>query len=183
MIPTREQSLLLWDKYNLPSPKRIHMEAVAKLAFYLAKKITDHDPRITIDLKLLEAAALLHDIDKNVTKREGERHPDTAVRILKELGFNEVAEVVRKHPLHSILDPTIAPKTWEEKLLYLADKMTKYEVIGVEHRFKLWYMEKLPPDAFKELDAALPKVKALEKEILEMAGLTFEQIRTDSQTI
>lgn len=179
MIPTRSQCLALWDKYNLPSAKRIHVEEVAKLAKYFANKLNVENLKFKVNLELVEAAALLHDIDKNVTKRPGERHPDTAVRILKEMRFNEVADVVSKHSLHTILNPSLAPQTWEEKIVYLADKMTKFEVIGVVHRFKLWYKESLPSDAVAELDAALPKVKALEQEIYQAAGITFANIQKD----
>lgn len=179
MIPTRDQCLKLFDRYQLPSAKRIHVEEVTKLALYLARKFQNPKSKIQIDEKLVEAAALLHDIDKNIKRKEGERHPDTAVRILLELGFTEVAEVVRKHSLHLILNPERAPKTLEEKIVYLADKMTKYEIIGVEHRFKLWYKENLPPQAVAELDAAFPKVKELEKEIYTLCGITFADIQKD----
>ena len=181
MIPNRTQCLILFDRYKLPSPKRIHVEEVAKLAKYFASKIKNQKSKIKINEKLLEAAALLHDIDKMIPKRAGERHPDTAVRVLKELGCSEVAEVVRRHPLHAILDPELAPRTGEEKFLYLADKMTKYEVIGVDHRFRLWYKEHLPPEAVMELDAAFPKVKVLEKEIYEMLGITYADVQKTFQ--
>jgi len=179
MIPNRIQCLSLWDKYNLPSAKRIHVEEVTQLAKFLASKLKAQNSKFKVSMELIEAAALLHDIDKNVTKQPGERHPDTAVRILQELGFDEVAEVVRKHSLHAILDPELTPKTWEEKIVYLADKMTKYEVIGIDHRFKLWYMEHLPPQAVAQLDAALPKVKQLEQEIYQAAGITFVDIKRE----
>ncbi|MBI4066465.1 hypothetical protein HY411_02000, partial [Candidatus Gottesmanbacteria bacterium] len=83
------------------------------------------------------------------------------------------------HPLHAILDPAIAPKTIEEKLLYLADKMVKYEVIGVDGRFRLWNDEHLPVEEQEILDAAYPKVKELEKEVLGMIGMEPEEfVRT-----
>ncbi|MEK7165339.1 MAG: HD domain-containing protein [Patescibacteria group bacterium] len=189
MIPTRAQCLFLFDRYQLPSQKRIHVEAVTKLAIYFANKLINQNPQpkvgqplaetIKINLELLQAAALLHDIDKNIPKREGERHPDTAVRVLKELGFPEVAEVVAKHSLHFILSHDTTPVSWEEKLLFLSDKMTKYEVIGVEHRFKLWYKENLSPDAITELDASFPKVKLLEQEIYRAANVTFADVKRE----
>lgn len=177
MIPTRKQCLALFDRYGLPSQKRIHVEAVARLALFLAKKLQDKG--LNIDLSLVEAAALLHDVDKNAPKRAGERHPDTAVRLLNELGLTEVAAVVRKHSLHAILDPELMPQTWEEKLVYLSDKMTKYEVIGVDHRFRLWYAERLPPEAVAQLNTSFPKVKALETEIYKAAGITFADIHKE----
>ena len=179
MIPTRDICLKLFDLHKLPTQKKIHVEEVARLAKFFASKIKIKNPNVKINMELVEAAALLHDIDKNVTKREGERHPDTAVRIMKELGFTELVDIIRKHSVHCILNPELTPTTWEEKLVFLSDKMVKYELIGVDHRFKLWYKEQLPPQAVAELDAAYPKVKALEKEILDACGLTFNELQTE----
>jgi hypothetical protein len=88
----------------------------------------------------------------------------------------EVAAVVKAHSLHAILDPTIAPKTLEEKIVYFADKMVKYDIVGVDRRFALWRAEKLPPDAMRILDQTYPEVKRLEQEILSLAGLTLEEV-------
>ncbi len=126
---------------------------------------------IDIDVQLLVAGALLHDIDKSIPKLPGEQHPDTAVRILREEGMDAVAALVRTHPLHAILEPAICPKTWEEKLLYLADKTVKQEIITVDKRFALWNDERLTKKAQTILDAAYPRVKDLEKEILSSIGL------------
>lgn len=169
MIPTRQQTKALWDKYHLPQKKRMHVELVARVAMKLAKKISVNRP-------LLLAAALLHDIDKAVEKLPGERHPDAAVRILREEGMEEVADLVKTHPLHSILDPAIAPKTQEEKLLYLADKMVKYDIVGVDRRFALWRDEQLPWEEQAVLDASYPNVKALEQEVFNSTGLSLEDI-------
>lgn len=165
MIPTEDQVKRLWDKYGLPERKRRHVTLVARVAGFFASRVSasTHQP---INASLLRAAALLHDIDKNIPRLPGEQHPDTGVRILKEEGMEEVAELVKTHPLHAILDPAICPKTWEEKILYLADKMVKDEVIGVDARFALWNDEHLPADQQKILDESYPKIKALEKEIL-----------------
>ncbi|MBI5619911.1 hypothetical protein HY950_03045, partial [Candidatus Gottesmanbacteria bacterium] len=84
-------------------------------------------------------------------------------------GMEEVAALVKAHPLHAILDPLTAPKTWEEKILFLADKMVKYKIIGVDGRFALWNAEHLPAGQQAILDASYPKVKELEKEIAKLA--------------
>lgn len=179
MIPTRAQCLLLFDRYSLPSQKRIHVEAVTKLAKFLASKIKNQNAKIKINEELLEAAALLHDIDKNIPRKEGEKHPDTAVKVLTELGYDEVASIIATHSLHCILDSETAPQSWEAKILFLADKMTKYEVIGVDHRFKLWYRENLPPAAVAELKACYPLVKALQKELFTVAGITVGEVEQE----
>jgi len=87
-----------------------------------------------------------------------------------------VAELVKTHPLHAILDLNISPKTWEEKLLYLADKMVKYDIVGVDERFRLWNEEHLPAQEQNILDQSYPKVKALEQEVFNTAGITLSEV-------
>lgn len=176
MIPDEQQAKALWDKYHLPENKRVHVELVAKAAMFFAKQITKRNGQETINNKLLLAGALLHDIDKAAEKLPGEKHPDTAVRILREGGMEEVAALVKTHPLHAILDLEIAPKTLEEKLLYLSDKMVKYEIISVDKRFDLWRAEKLPDDARRILEETYPIVKTLEKEIFSLIGVKPEMV-------
>ena len=169
MIPTEEQAKALWKKYRLPNKKRVHVRLVAHVAMFFAKYIL-------VNKKLLLAAALLHDIDKAVPAKPGEQHPDAAVRILREEGMDEVADVVLSHPLHAILDPAITPATWEQKLLFLADKMVKYDIVGVDQRFALWNEEHLPPKEQAILDKSYPNVKALEQEVFELAQISLGDI-------
>lgn len=175
MIPTENEAKKLWEKYRLPENKRVHVALVARVAVYLGTRMNERG-QANINIALLNAAALLHDIDKVALRRTGERHPDTAVRILREEGFSEVADVVVAHSLHAILDPAIAPRTWEQKLLYLADKMVKYDIVGVDKRFALWRDEHLPTDAEKILDESYPRVKRLEKEVFDMTGITPQDL-------
>lgn len=169
MIPTRAQAVSLWRKYHLPPYKRHHCTVVAALACTLARALMEHG--IPVNERLVEAAALLHDIDKAIQRLPGEHHPDTGVRILREEGFAEIADVVRTHPLHAILDQNISPKTWEERLLFLSDKMVKHNVVGVDARFALWRGEHLPPEAVRILDEAYPEVKKMEREVASLLGV------------
>ncbi len=176
MIPTEIQAKALWEKYHLPEKKRIHVSLVAKVALWFAKELRSKNTEVKIDDRLLNAAALLHDIDKAIPKLPGEGHPDTAVRILQGEGMDEIAAIVKTHSLHAIVDPTICPKTWEERLLYLADKMVKFEVITVDIRFALWRAEDLAAEARMMLDTTYPLVKAWEKEILGMIHVAPEEV-------
>jgi putative nucleotidyltransferase with HDIG domain len=165
MIPNEDQVNALWEKYHLPDKKRIHVALVGRVAMYFASKFQ-------VDKKLLLAAALLHDIDKSV----GGKHPERAVAILQKEGMSEVAEIVKTHALHLILDPKKSPKTWEQKLLYLADKMVKYDIVGVDKRFVLWNEENLPPKEQEILNACYPKVKKLEQEVFKLAQILPDDI-------
>lgn len=170
MIPTAHEVKALWETYHLSDGKRHHCKLVAKVAVFFATAMRAKN--LQIDIDLLRAAALLHDIDKGTPQLPGERHPDAAVRLLKNEGMPEVASVVKTHSLHTILDAGSAPKTREEKLLYLADKMVKHDVIGIDERFSAWRAEHLPPQAVAELNAAYPKVRELQREICVTCGFT-----------
>lgn len=181
MIPTASQAKALWKQYALPPHKQHHAALVALVSRILAGQV-ERSLGICIQKDLLSAGALLHDIDKNIPSLPGERHPDTAVRILQELDMPEVARLVKTHPLHAILDDRIAPRTWEEKLLFLADKMTKQDVITVDERFRLWKEEHTPPDMQTILDNAYPKVKELEEEMLGVIRLTQKDVINSCKT-
>lgn len=176
MIPDEPQIKQLWDKYQLPDKKRLHVALVAKVALFLAKELRSKNENVRINDELLLAASLLHDIDKNAPKLSGEQHPDAGVRILRQEGMEEVAGLIKTHPVHAILDPKIAPKTIEEKLLFLADKMVKFEILTVDNRFALWNAEHLPQKEQKTLDQCYPKVKALEKEIFDVIAIPPEEV-------
>ena len=96
--------------------------------------------------------------------------------MLCEKGFGEVADLIKMHSLPSILNQTMALKTWEEKLLFLSDKMVKHEIITVDERFRLWRKEDLPQDTVIMLDAAFPLVKKLEKEVVDIIGITAKDV-------
>ena len=54
--------------------------------------------------------------------QEPQLAPEQTVRQAVEEGMGEVADIVKTHSLHAILDPRIKLATWEQKLLYLADQ-------------------------------------------------------------
>ncbi|MFC1646998.1 HD domain-containing protein [Patescibacteria group bacterium] len=177
MIPTGKKCRELWDKYEVSEYKRKHMEIVAKVARLLATKTKSQKPKAKINIDLLFAACLLHDLDKNVPKTPGEKHPDAAVRILNDEKMGEVAKLVATHSLHNIIDSDLKPKSIEEKILFLSDKMVKDDVITVDERFRLWKDERLPLQEQTILDKSYPLVKALEDEIMTSLSITPDDIK------
>ncbi len=175
MIPDEHTILDLWNVYDLPESKRNHSRFVARVALFFAQRVSDAIS-VPIDTALLYAGAMLHDLDKNIKKAKDEHHPDTGVRVLCEKGFGEVADLIKTHSLPSILNQTNALKTWEEKLLFLSDKMVKAYIITVDERFRLWRKESLPQDTVIMLDATYPLVKALEKEVFDIIGISAKDV-------
>jgi len=143
---------------------------------------------IKLDTSCLDAATLLHDIDKNTVKLPGEQHPDACIRIVRAHGYDELVPLIRSHPLHSVLDPAICPKTVEEIILYVADKITKYEPIGLEARFALWKREPMAPGGQDILSRSYLPARQLahslwkrlgvgEKDVLRKSRMEYSSIR------
>ena len=61
-LPDRETVARLLDEANLPDGIRVHSEGVARVAVAAAELVAGSG--IPVDGWLVEAAALLHDIDK-----------------------------------------------------------------------------------------------------------------------
>jgi len=176
MIPSDAQIAKLWDTYDLPPRKRIHSSLVARLADFIAENVREKNPELEVNTGSIHAAAMLHDIDKNVPKKEGETHPDASVRILKENGMEEIAHIVSTHPLHAVLDPSLCPRTIEEKIVFGADKMVKYDIIGIDARFDLWRNEALPPEQQTIVTDAFPLVVSLIHELEQVSGVDLSDI-------
>jgi len=129
-IPSREECLDILNKNKTPSNVVEHCKIVCKVAEEITDKLIENG--IKVNKKLVTAAALLHDIE-----REKVDHIKEGITLIKNLGFPEVAEVMRKHSLHGIEDENRQPKTIEEKIVFYADKRVKgNEIVSIEERFE-----------------------------------------------
>jgi uncharacterized protein len=87
------------------------------------------------DLRILRAAALLHDIDGDVHVREGHHlaAADFASKILNEEGWQEddIRAVIHCIRCHRFRDRTEEPQTIEAKVLFDADKLDAIGAVGI----------------------------------------------------
>lgn len=67
MIPTREECFELIRRYRMLPHIVQHSKLVAKVALLIARKLNSHGQNL--DLALVEAGALLHDITKTMSIR------------------------------------------------------------------------------------------------------------------
>ncbi len=119
--PSREEIEALWKKYNTPAPVRAHCEAVALRAGELAGQTG-----LTLNLELLNAACLLHDL---VRDRPGHARAG-GERLVRE-GWPEVGALVSVH--HDLPREAGA----EAALLFLADKLVQEtRPVTLEERFQ-----------------------------------------------
>lgn len=72
-----------------------HSLKVRDVALFLCHKLLTSNPELDCDL--IGAAAMLHDITKTRSFITGEKHSDTGNLLLRELGYNEIGDIVRQH--------------------------------------------------------------------------------------
>jgi len=95
MIPDRERCLELMERYGMLENIVAHSLEVTKVALFLSLELNKKGQKI--DLPLVEAASLLHDIAKTACLKTKEDHTESGYRLLKEIGYERVGEIVAQH--------------------------------------------------------------------------------------
>ena len=128
-IPSREQCLQILKNNKTPSNVIEHCKVVAKVAEEIADNLIKKG--INVSKELVIAGTLLHDIE-----RHKDNHVARGAELVKKLGYPEVAKVVSKHTLHKVEIEENQPKTFEEKIVFYADKRVKNDkVVSLKGRY------------------------------------------------
>jgi uncharacterized protein len=133
-IPSREECLALMEDQGMLPNIRSHSLQVARVARVLAVHLPASSP--PLDLALLEAGALLHDIAKTECLTTKKKHTEIGAAFLESLGYPEVAEIVAQHVNlnhgHSRPD-----RITEVELVHYADKRVLHEaIVDLPTRFR-----------------------------------------------
>ncbi|MFW6254456.1 MAG: HD domain-containing protein [Chitinivibrionales bacterium] len=175
VFPAFDEALGLLNKYNL-TPSRIkHSIGVAKTARALARRVIRRNPQVSISPERVEIAALLHDIGRGI---KGD-HEANSMKILKKEGYPQLVPLVR-HGTHyearkirGIDDPSTLPCGLENKIVAYAD--TRYRLAPVTLQQRLEEIRRRrggDGEKMQALQMAMPRILALEKEVLDLAGLS-----------
>lgn len=124
---------------------------------------------IPVDVGLIEAAALLHDIDKLETRDGLGIHGVAGAATLEAMGFAELGPPVASHPLSALLDDARFPRGWPSVAVSVADKHVAQEFMTVDER--LDDMARRYPHFRAEINAARRPAHALERELADAVGL------------
>ncbi|MHA1265002.1 MAG: HDIG domain-containing metalloprotein [Candidatus Helarchaeota archaeon] len=128
---TRSTALSLLQQIGLPKHIIQHSIAVAEKALAIAQQLIDAGH--SVNLKIVEIGALLHDIGRIEAK--GLPHASRGGHILRSYNYpDSIARIAETHSLN----PT-HPSTLEEKIVYYTDKIIKGTTeISVDLRFAQW---------------------------------------------
>lgn len=204
-LPTRRQCLRLMQEYRVPLHIFRHCRKVNKLAFFLARRLKENG--VPVDAELVDRASLLHDFvrvcdleqpndvdfsrpitgkDKAKwqqirTRYNNSSHEDAACEILKSR-YLVLAETVRKHKYACILDARTGPVTWEEKIVYYADKRVMHDrIVALAERLEEGHRRNADlhtgrTDDRIDTEKVDRLIHILEQEILAKAGLNADEI-------
>lgn len=129
-IPSTEECEILLEIANVPQGVRTHSRTVAAVACELGRRLNDAGYRL--NLPLIKAAGLLHDIAKG-------EHDHAAVGASHLSDYPEVAEIVAAHT-DIIISPVL--RLSEKEIIYLADKIVKEDkLVSLQSRFS-WALDK-----------------------------------------
>jgi putative nucleotidyltransferase with HDIG domain len=171
-VPDRDTVLRLLDEAELPEGIRVHSHGVARVAVAAAGLVAEAG--IPVDGWLVEAAALLHDIDKPEIRRSGGEHGIVGARRLEAAGHEELAMPVASHPITALLDDDRFPIGWPSVLVAAADRHVAQAFVTVDGR--LDDMKLRHPEYAESIEAARRPAHALEAEVADAAGLTVEEL-------
>jgi len=170
-IPSRRECLRLLEENGVYPNIIEHSKTVTEIALEYGRKIKHNGGQV--NLRLLEAAALLHDISKHEGLGKDTNseitHPEAGARKLREVELPEVADVVEVHGFGKIFEPQKL-NTWEKKLVYYADKRVNHDK-RVNLGERLDYLINRYPHGAGMFRKAKPLLLKLEKDIFERAGV------------
>lgn len=133
MIPTREDCLKLMFRYGMLENIMDHSLEVARVALALSNELNRKGQKI--DIALVEAAALLHDLTKTECLKSKEDHALTGARLLRDIGCERVGEVIGEHIRLS--QKTDTAQISEEEVVNYADKRVRHDrIVSLEERFE-----------------------------------------------
>lgn len=132
MIPDKALCLDVLAKESVPEHIRVHSMMVADVALKIAAALNAKGHKI--DLALLEAGALLHDVMKMKSIESGGNHATQGGERVAELGFAELSPLVARHVDLGEWEPN-GPVT-EVELVNYSDKRVRHtEVVTLDERF------------------------------------------------
>ncbi len=165
MIPTPEQCYELMEMYDMLPNIVEHSKLVRRVAVTLARLL--QQAQCPLDMALVEAGALLHDITKSRAIVSGENHTATGAELLMQHGYPRVAEVVAQHVnLHPLtLDSACIT---EAEVVNYADKRVMHDqLVDLEQRF----LDIL--DRYGKSIERVERIKGTEKEVRRVENKIF----------
>ena len=181
-VPSRTAAAALLLSLSPPAWHLGHVRAVAEIAGWLAARCAARG--VAVDQALVEAAALLHDVDKALPASDPAAalpHGEGSAAWLASRGMAELAPAIVAHPLTRLLDAEadawLASASVEELIVAYADKRAGQRLGSLDMRFAGWRHRY--PDSWSADDDARARTRAgmLETTVCAHAGVAPAAVR------
>jgi metal-dependent HD superfamily phosphatase/phosphodiesterase len=167
-----------FKRYRYPDWLETHSRVVGGIAETLVA--ARRRGAAKIDAEAVVLAAYLHDIGRSPLLAGDPRdHNILSGLVLAAEGLEPCVALARRHAIYTVLDPELAPRTAEEKLVYVADRRGGQSVEPIEERAR--DTARRNPKYTAEIERAIPLAIAIEREVfadvLFGAGELAEKVR------
>lgn len=157
---------LTWLKENGANDHLLsHVALVAGIAYLLA--VRGNKMAVPIDPVLAHRGGLLHDLCKTSGDPAIEDHGKSAAKFLYARSQHLLAEIVDRHLLSRILSDSTKPLTWEQKVVFYADKLAEGNTL-VPVDLRLEHLKNRYPNHRTEIESASKAIKIMEDEFCRM---------------
>ena len=165
LIPSHQACLSLMEQHGMLPNIKDHSLQVARIALCLGKNLKGQFPELNLDL--VEAGALLHDIAKTETIRTRGNHARIGEEMIRAMGFEPVARIVAQHV--RLEDAYFQNGCVDEVVLvHYADKRVRHdEVVDLKDRFE--YLV----ETYGRSEEALERIGALYRDTLILEKRIF----------
>jgi uncharacterized protein len=162
-LPTYTDCLALMEAHGMLPNIREHSFRVMQVADALGQALTAAG--FTLHLSLISTGALLHDLGKTACLGTANNHAYLGGDILADLGYPELAQVVREHVrLEDMADPR--PLREAEVVNYADKRVLHTQVVTLTERFAdLEVRYGRTPEARARIAAMAIKTQALEEKL------------------
>jgi 5'-deoxynucleotidase YfbR-like HD superfamily hydrolase len=162
-----------FERYRYPDWLVAHSRVVGAIAEALVAARRRGAAKIDAEAVIL--AAYLHDIGRSPLLDGDKRdHNILSGLVLAAEGEGACVELARRHAIYAVLDPEFAPRTAEEKLVYVADRRGGQSVQPLEERAR--DTARRNPKYATEIERAIPLAKAIEREVFADVSFGPDQV-------
>jgi len=173
-VLSRDTCLELLKRRRVPQHVIAHSLQVDRVARFLATRLNEVGEGL--DVGLVEAASLLHDIAKMDGLRTGGNHARDGAEALRAMGFPRVAEVVEHH----VVTPNIPGlvRVTEDELVNYADKRVMHDrIVTLEERFEdLKERYGRTPEGRALIGGAMERTRGIERKIFDRLRVRPEEL-------
>ena len=167
--PTREECIALLKKNKTPAHVVRHCVKVTDTALRIARALNQKGYHL--DLELIQAAGLIHDI-----ARVEDKHWEIGAEIASKIGYHEEAEIIKVHMTYQS-DP-YKEEINETDIICLSDRMVKEDVyVGLENRMQ-YILDKFKgnQEAIERISSRIKENKILIGRIENIIGETLDAL-------